>query len=142
MIEGALLNTVDRIMNLLASKGLKQSDLANRLGINQQTITDWKSGRSNSYYSFIVEIARFLGAKIDWLLTGEGDQAARLTDPNVPPLVLSETESIMLDEYRKANDAQRKAMLRAVLNASAANVGINSEKESIHEQPSEDAVNP
>jgi hypothetical protein len=62
------LNTITRILKLLSEKGFKQIDLANHLkdkGVTKQTITDWKSGKNNSYHLYIVDIANFLKTTTD-----------------------------------------------------------------------------
>lgn len=59
------MNSVQKILNLLQDKGLKQKDLANHLGINQSAIADWKKGKTKSYMRYLPEIAEFLSVTID-----------------------------------------------------------------------------
>ena len=62
------MNTVEKIMFLLQSKNLEQKDLADFLGIRRQTITDWKSGKTQSYNKYIEQIANFFDVSVDYLL--------------------------------------------------------------------------
>jgi transcriptional regulator with XRE-family HTH domain len=117
MSEGVFLDIINRILLLLSKKGFKQIDLAEHLkdkGVTKQTITDWKKGKSSSYYPLIVDIAHFLGTSIDWLLTGEGDPTPAQKSQQSP----HDSETMLfelLDTYRAADKEQRKAILQAAL---------------------------
>ncbi len=68
---------VDRIMNLVDDAGLTQESFAAKLSeigdlkITKQTITDWKSGKSNSYFRVVAEIAKLFETSTDYILTGK-----------------------------------------------------------------------
>ncbi len=62
------MNTVEKIMFLLQSKNLEQKDLADFLGVRRQTITDWKSGKTQSYNKYIEKIANYFNVSVDYLL--------------------------------------------------------------------------
>ncbi len=68
---------VDRIIALIDAAGLTQENFAYELSqksmikITKQTITDWKAGKSNSYYRVIVDIANLFGTSTDYILTGK-----------------------------------------------------------------------
>jgi len=64
------LSVLDRIIATLKMKGMSQVELAAALkdyGVTKQTVTDWKSGKSNTYYSLIAEIAGILEVSSDYL---------------------------------------------------------------------------
>lgn len=60
--------TVERIMILLKEKNIEQKDLAEYLGTQRQTITDWKNGKTKSYQKCIDKIAEFFNVSVDFLL--------------------------------------------------------------------------
>ncbi len=62
----------DRIFELLEEKNLSQKELAKRLGVSPQTITDWKKGKSQSFSSMIGRLADVLDTTPKWLFCGEG----------------------------------------------------------------------
>lgn len=68
--------TFDNILVLLEASGRSQKELADYLGVNKNRITDWKSGRINSYTKYLPQIADFLGVSVDTLLG---------KDPPTPP---------------------------------------------------------
>lgn len=60
--------TVKRIFYLLENRKIEQKELADYLGTNKQTITDWKRGKTKSYKKNIDKIAEFFGVSVDYLL--------------------------------------------------------------------------
>ena len=63
---------LDRIIFLLGNND--QKDLTNSLGIGKQAFSDWKSGRSNSYLKYLVEIASFFDVSLDYLVYGKNSK--------------------------------------------------------------------
>ncbi len=72
--------TIERIVAELRSQKKSQLELAQHLGITQNVITDWKSGRIKSYTKYIHGIADFLGVSVDYLL-GKTDEKGK------PPVI-------------------------------------------------------
>jgi len=68
---GEKLDTIARVFLLLKLNKKSQKELGDALGVKQQLITDWKSGRVKSYMKYIDKIAEFLGVTADYLLSGE-----------------------------------------------------------------------
>jgi len=62
------LDTLNKILDELVSQGKTQKELSNLLGLNKNTLTDWKNGKSHSYKKYINEIAKFLDVSVDSLL--------------------------------------------------------------------------
>jgi len=60
--------TIERIISLLKEKGITFKTFAEDLGYNKVTISDWKSGKSNSYMRNINKIADYLDVSVDYLL--------------------------------------------------------------------------
>ncbi|MFZ5787199.1 MAG: XRE family transcriptional regulator [Acidobacteriota bacterium] len=59
---------LDRISNQLRAKGLKQVDLARRLGVTDSAVSQWMAGRSEPSWWALAELSRMLGVSADWLL--------------------------------------------------------------------------
>lgn len=62
------MTTVEKIICLLKQKGAEQKDLAEFIGVSNQAVTDWKSGRTHSYKRYIDKIADYFGVSVDCLL--------------------------------------------------------------------------
>lgn len=56
------------IMNLMESKGVRQVDLANYLGLSRNAITQWKMNVSKSYMNYLDELSIYFGVTRDELL--------------------------------------------------------------------------
>ncbi len=59
---------LQRILDLMAEKGIKNLDLTEYLDISKTAVSDWKSGKRSSYFKYIVEISEFLDVSADYLL--------------------------------------------------------------------------
>ena len=94
------MSVIDNIMTLLKNRNISQVqfavDFVNK-GVKKQTITDWKSGKSNSYYQMIAEIAQYLNVTTDYLLTG--------AEPFPKELSTDETEWLAL--YRRLDPTEQ-----------------------------------
>lgn len=64
--------TIERIVSELRAQKKSQLELAQHLGVTQNVVTDWKSGRIKSYTKYIHGIAGFLGVSVEYL-RGETD---------------------------------------------------------------------
>lgn len=61
----------NRVLELLALKGLRQSDLAEYLGTKPSTVNGWKESNRNPSSDLIVRICEFCGCSYEYLLTGK-----------------------------------------------------------------------
>lgn len=61
----------ESIDKLLHEKKCKQIELTDYLNLNKNAYSYWKNGKSNSYMSYLVEIARFFNISIDVLVYGK-----------------------------------------------------------------------
>lgn len=61
------MTVAERIIYLLNLQGKEQKDLASHLNVGEQTISDWKSQKTESYKKYIVEIAEFFGCSTDYI---------------------------------------------------------------------------
>lgn len=68
-IEVLVLDILDRIISLLGKK--EQRELTDYLGLKKTAFSDWKSGKSNSYRKYLIEISEFFNVSIDYLVYGK-----------------------------------------------------------------------
>ena len=97
------MNTFDKIDLVLKQKNLKQIDLTKHLGISKATYSSWKSGRTDSYFKFIPQIAKFLNVSTDFLFFGEETHAD-----------LTEDEKRLLAAYRDQSEEGKKIIRRSL----------------------------
>ncbi len=58
----------DKIYNLRKKKGLSQVDLADKLGVSRQSVSNWETGSSNPEIGKLSPLAQALGVTVDFLL--------------------------------------------------------------------------
>lgn len=63
---------LDRIIILLGTR--EQKELTDFLKLRKSAFTDWKSGKSNSYRKYLIEIAEFFNVSLDYLVYGKEDK--------------------------------------------------------------------
>ena len=72
----------DRLNELLKSKGVKKSFLADQLGKNRSIFSDWEAGKSQPKPEYITIIATLLGTTPAYL-TGESDDPGQTAGASV-----------------------------------------------------------
>lgn len=96
---------IGRVVAELRAQKKSQLELAQHLGVTQNVITDWKSGRIKSYTKYIHGIADFLGVSVEYL-KGETDIKEKHFVPteemlwNVAVKVLTPHEERVILAYR------------------------------------------
>ena len=65
------MDVLNNILLVLKTKGIRQKDLSDHLGLSKNTMTGWKNGNNTSYKKYLPEIAEFLGVSTDYLLGKE-----------------------------------------------------------------------
>lgn len=63
-------SVVDRIFEMLKYRKMSQKGLADKLNIQKNAVTRWKSGELNSYMKYLPAIAKELGTTTEYLLSG------------------------------------------------------------------------
>ena len=71
------MDILDRIQLLLGNGD--QKALTDHLGLKKTAFTDWKSGKSQSYRKYLIEIANYFDVSIDYLVYGK-ENFENLTD--------------------------------------------------------------
>ena len=59
---------MNRIRDLREDKDLRQRDLADAVGIDQRTISNYETGKSNPDSDALIKIADFFNVSIDYLV--------------------------------------------------------------------------
>ena len=100
--------TLEKILNLLKTKGIKDKDFVSAIGLYSSALSEWKSGKSVSYKKHIDKIAEYLGVSVDYLL-------GRTDDP-LPKIQIQDKIMVKGDYVGPVNPAE-KQWLEAALAA-------------------------
>jgi transcriptional regulator with XRE-family HTH domain len=109
-----------RLKQLRVGLNLKQKEFADYIGISNGALSEIESGKRFPPFDAFISIYEYLREHnicIDWLLTGEGEPAS-ISPAQPPEPTLTETEDLLLEEYRAADKQKRKAILQAALGTS------------------------
>lgn len=66
------MTTVDRIFELIKENKLTAKEFANKVGVSQGNVTDWKTGRAKPSIESLQKIAKCTGVQLKWL-TGNSE---------------------------------------------------------------------
>ena len=83
----------ERIDQIRKERGIRQKEICNQIGLHQETYTDWKKGKHESWKKYLPEIAAILGVTVEYLTTG--------TEPQ---------ENAILTAYNAAEEHIKKAI--------------------------------
>ena len=67
-----------RIGKLRREKGLKQEELADRLGVSPQAVSKWENDQTCPDITLLPELAKLLGVTVDELLSGKSAPAVMM----------------------------------------------------------------
>lgn len=96
------MDILDRICKLLGNR--KQQELTDYLDLKKTAFSDWKSGKSNSYRRYLIEIADFFDVSLDYLVFGKEKEQANRTD-------ITNDEKELLNYYKELNDIDKGSIL-------------------------------
>lgn len=103
---------VQRILKTAKEKGMNQKQLAEKLEIHPQVVTDWKT-KSTSYNQYIDKLTELLGVSADYLLHGAEAAPVPVDDPEIAEALavfgdLTAAERAKVFGYIEGLRAQRK----------------------------------
>lgn len=101
----------DRIFELLKEKKMSQKEFAQRTGIAESSISDWKRKRTNPVSDKILIICEVLGVTPYELLSGAEHTGSR-SRGNDTYVISKETEiGMLVESYQKLSPDMQKRLL-------------------------------
>lgn len=76
---------MNRIRDLREDRDLRQSDVANATGIDQKTISNYETGKTNPDSFAVIKLAEFFGVSTDYLLGVEKANSDLVSDAEKKP---------------------------------------------------------
>ncbi len=108
------MNISERLREERKRLGLNQVDFGAAGGVRKLAQINYESGERQPDAGYLAAVAA-AGADVRYILTGERE--------GPPPVVLTAEEQLLLEYYRDAPAAVRKAAMAVLLSASAAPAG-------------------
>lgn len=101
----------DKIFEILKEKGISQKEFAQRTGIAESSISDWKKKRTNPVSDKILIICEVLGVTPYELLSGAEHTGSRSKD-NVTYVISKGTEiGELVETYQALDTASQKRLM-------------------------------
>lgn len=63
----------ERLQSLMATSGLTQAQIAERVGVKPQIVTDYKGKRATPSFDVLTKLADLLGVSLDYLVGRSDD---------------------------------------------------------------------
>ncbi len=98
----------DRLAGAREAAGMKQADLAKRLGIKVKTLRHWEEDLSEPRANRVSMLAGLLNVSLSWLLTGNGNGPDAPSDEVIIPANLTE----VLTELRQMRAEMERGAAR------------------------------
>lgn len=89
------LNFSERFLDLMASCGRNQKELATVFAVSEGTLINWKRGQLPKSEE-LLRIAQFFGVQMEWLLTGDADLRPKSLDGWQQRAIAAEEKVAML----------------------------------------------
>ena len=108
---------LERVLSLIPRKpngkfvhGAK-TEFAEKIGLNHpQIVSDWASGRSNSYRNYLYQISAVYNVSVEWL-KGETDEKTKKAAPDSGDGQLTERQQQLFSMIQQMDDAELKLFL-------------------------------
>ena len=68
---------IERILELMTSRGVKAATLTRDAGLNHSSINSWKTGKAKPSYGALVKIANYFGVSVEYLEGKTDDPASQ-----------------------------------------------------------------
>ena len=88
----------NRINQLRSSLGWSQVELARRLNVSKQTVSNWENDNIQPSIEMLVRLSKIFGVSTDYLLGNEN--IPRIDVSDIPPEFLAHI-LLIIDDYRK-----------------------------------------
>lgn len=101
----------DRIFELLKEKKMTQKEFAQRTGIAESSISDWKRKRTNPVSDKILIICEVLEVTPYELLSGAEHTGSRSRDNNTYVISKGTEIGMLVESYQKLNPDMQKRLM-------------------------------
>lgn len=98
--------SVDRLIQLMAVRGLTAKELENSAGLATSSVSQWKKGKGKPSLENIIKLSKYFGVSSDYLLG--------LTDRDIS--FLNEEENLLLDVFNGCSAEDRFRIIQLCMN--------------------------
>ena len=101
----------DRIFERLRQLSITQKEFAEKAGIQQSTISEWKKNGTNPSSDKILAICKALDVSPEWLLSGVDPAAARGKNHEYYVVDVNTDTGVLVSAFNKLDKSQRDRII-------------------------------
>lgn len=101
----------ERIFERLKKLDMTQKELAEKTGIKESTISEWKKNRTNPSSDKILAICRALDVTPEWLLSGVDPAASRKKNQEYYVIDVHTDSGQLVEKFNRLDKSQRDRIL-------------------------------
>ena len=105
------MNIRDRIFQKLTEMNMTQKEFANKTGIPETTVSDWKKKKTNPTSEKILIICKILGVTPEWLLSGVEVNGTRSNPASIIAVDVGTDAGELLAAYNSCDAAMQARIL-------------------------------
>ncbi|AFL99753.1 putative transcriptional regulator [Desulfitobacterium dehalogenans ATCC 51507] len=105
-MESVKVRVAENLRKYRERRGITQKQLANHLGVRDNTISSWEKGTNSIDISTLLNICNFLEIRLDDIYG--------ISDKKISPVELTEDELALLSSFRKLSHDNRMKVLGIV----------------------------
>jgi transcriptional regulator with XRE-family HTH domain len=83
-----------KLEELRVNNNLTQEELATKLNVSRQSVSEWERGRGYPSIDKLIELSKILQTSIDYLLTGNESEYRHINDSDLPFITLSKKDNL------------------------------------------------
>ena len=102
---------LENLRTLRESAAISQKQLAEAIGVSQQSINKYENHNIEPDIGTLIHIADYFDTSVDYLI---GNTSIRRKVENVTAYELNAEESILVDRYRKLTKKQRSCVITII----------------------------
>lgn len=104
---------IKNLKKLRTQKGISQQQLANAIGISQQSINKYENHKIEPDINTLIAFADFFNTSVDYLI---GNTEINHVIEEITHYDLNEDESLLIEGYRKLNEKEKISIKMVIEN--------------------------
>lgn len=104
---------IKNLKKLRTQKGISQQQLANVIGISQQSINKYENHKIEPDINTLIAFADFFNTSVDYLI---GNTEINHVIEEITHYDLNEDESLLIEGYRKLNEKEKTSIKMVIEN--------------------------
>lgn len=98
---------IKNLKKLRTEKGISQQQLADIIGVSQQSVNKYENHNSEPEIAVLINMANYFNTSVDYLI---GHSDINHIIENIQPYDLNQQETQLVENYRTLSDKEKKSL--------------------------------